>query len=137
MTPYRFAIDAFVVVWVAAMLALGVLAMTAIDRVANAADSLTQIAHEERDLATALAPLESLPLAGTQVASADQELRDASKRTAGDADITGASIHQLARIAFGVVALLALFPIVTFYLPLRVRRSQLVGAMEHRRPAAT
>lgn len=137
MRPYRFAIDAFVVVWVAAMLALGFLAMETVDRIAGAADSFSDIARQERDLATALSPLESLPLAGAQVATADRELRDDSARTAANAQLTGASIHELARIVFALVVMLALFPVVTFYLPMRVARSPIVAQLERRRPEPT
>jgi len=134
---HRLAIDAFVVVWVVAMLALGWLAMRAIDQVGNAASSLSDVAREESELAAALAPLESLPLAGPQVVSADRELRDAATRTDANAEVTGASIHELARIAFALVVMLALFPVVTFYLPLRAARSPLARELEHRRPEPT
>ena len=120
MRPYRFAIDAFVVVWVLSMLALGVFAMREFDRLAGTADSFAEIGQQESELASALAPLESLPLTGTSIASTDTQLREAAAATTSNAAVMRSSLHDLGRIVFGIVALVALFPVVALYMPMRL-----------------
>jgi len=120
MRSYRLAIDVFVVIWVAAMLTLGWLAMLEFDRLAGTADSLSGVAREESGLASALMPLESLPLTGDRVAQAERNLRATSTSTAADAEVMRGSLREVGRIAFGIVALIALFPVVVFYLPMRM-----------------
>jgi hypothetical protein len=119
MRPYRLAIDAFVVVWVISMLALGVFAMREFDRLADTAGSFAEIGQQESELAAALAPLESLPLTGTRIATTDAQLREAAASTTGSAAVMRSSLHDLGRIAFGIVALVALFPVVALYMPMR------------------
>lgn len=116
------AVDIAVVAWLAAMLSLGALAMGEIDRLGAAADSFVEIAHEENDLADALAPLKALPLVSDRIDSAQRELESASTRTAANAQTTRDSLHDLSRIAFALVALIALFPILAFYVPMRITR---------------
>jgi predicted PurR-regulated permease PerM len=120
--PLVTAVDVAVVVWLVLMLALGALAMGEINRLASAADSFVEIAQEETDLASALAPLRDLPLVSDRIESAQRELNSASARTAANAEVTRSSLRDLARIAFAVVALVALFPILTFYVPMRITR---------------
>jgi Flp pilus assembly protein TadB len=120
--PLVTAVDVAVVVWLAAMLALGGLAMGEINRLASAADSFVAIAHEESDLASALAPLKDLPLVSDRIDSAQHDLDSASARTAENAEVTRSSLRNLGRMAFVFVALMALFPILTFYLPMRITR---------------
>jgi predicted PurR-regulated permease PerM len=127
------AVDIAVVVWLGIMLALGGLAMGEINRLASAADSFVEIAQEETGLAAALAPLKALPLVSDQIDSDQRQLNSASARTAQNADITRSSLHDLAHIAFAFVALVAVFPIFTFYLPMRITRYMGDRAAVHRR----
>lgn len=115
-------IDVAVAAWLVTMLTLGGLAMHEIDRLAATADSFVEIAHEETDIAAALQPLTALPLVSAQIESARRELDSASARTADDAQVTRSSLHDLGRIAFAFVALVAAFPILTFYVPMRITR---------------
>ncbi len=130
------AVDVVVVVWLAAMLALGGLIKAEIDRLAATADSMTQVAQQESDIAAALAPLQALPFEGDQIANARQELLQASHRTLQDASVTGAAVHQLAGTAFLVVVLLAVFPVLVFYLPMRLNRHRARRDLRGRRRAA-
>ena len=132
------AIDVVVLVWLAAMLVVGGLVRSEIDRLAATADSMTQIAQQESALASTLEPLRSLPFGeGDQVAATQLQLQQASQRTSHDAAITGASVHQLADGVFLLVVLLALFPILVFYIPMRMTRHVARRATRgHRRVAA-
>ena len=132
------AIDVVVILWLAAMLIVGGLVRSEIDRLAATADSMTQIAQQESDLAAALEPLRSLPFGeGDQVAATQLQLQQASLRTSHDAAITGASVHQLADTVFLLVVLLAVFPILVFYIPMRMARHVARRATRgHRRVAA-
>ena len=117
------AVDVVVAVWLAAMLVVGGLVRSEIDRLAATSDSMTQIAQQESSLASALEPLRSLPFGeGDQVAATQLQLQQASRRTAHDAAITGASVHQLADTIFLLVVLVAIFPILVFYIPMRMTR---------------
>ena len=130
------AVDVVVVAWLAAMLVLAGLIKAEIDRLAATADSMTQVAQQENDIAAALAPLQALPFDGDQIATARQELLQASHRTQQDAMVTSASVHQLADTAFLVVTLLAVFPILVFYIPMRLSRHAARRALRSRRRAA-
>lgn len=130
------AVDVVVVAWLAAMLVLAGLIKAEIDRLAATADSMTQVAQQEADIAAALAPLQTLPFEGEQIATARQELLQASHRTQQDASVTSTSVHQLAGTAFLVVVLLALFPVLAFYVPMRMSRHAALRALRGRRRAA-
>lgn len=130
------AVDVVVVAWLAAMLVLGGLIEAEIDRLGATADSMTQIAQQESDIAAALTPLQALPFGGDQIANARQELLQSSHRTLQDASVTSASVHQLADTAFLVVVLLAVFPILVFYIPMRLTRHAARRALRSRRRAA-
>ncbi len=132
------AVDVVVLVWLAAMLVAGGFVRSEIDRLAATADSMTQIAQQESDLAAALEPLRSLPFGeGDQVALTQLQLQQASQRTSHDAAVTGESLHQLADSVFLLVVLLAVFPILVFYIPTRMTRHVARRATRgHRRVAA-
>lgn len=131
------AVDVVVLVWLAAMLVVGGLARSEIDRLAATADSMTQIAQQESDLASALQPLRSLPFGeGDQVAATQLQLQQASQRTSHDAAVTGASVHQVADSIFLLVVLVAVFPILVFYVPMRVTRHVARRASRRRRRVA-
>jgi len=119
------------------MVGLGLLAMMQIDRLGTASDSLLEISREEHDLAAALAPLRQLPLAGDQIASAQEGLEQASAASAKDAIETRSSLDALGGIAFTLVLLLALFPVFAFYVPMRVTRYTATRSVRRRRRAPT
>jgi hypothetical protein len=116
------AVDIFVGVWLVAMVVLGLLATMQINRLASASDSLLAVSRGEQDLSRALAPLRQLPLAGDQIASAQDELAQASAASAKDAVDTRSAVDALGNIAFAVVLLLAMFPVFAFYVPMRLTR---------------
>lgn len=117
------AVDVVVLVWLSAMLILAGLVRTEIDRLAATADSMTQVAQQENDLAAALQPLRSLPFGeGDQVAATQLQLQQASQRTSHDATATESAVHQLADSIFLLVVLIAVFPILVFYIPMRMTR---------------
>lgn len=117
------AVDVVVVMWLVAMLTLGAVVRAEIDHFAATADSMNQIAQQESDLASMLQPLRSLPFGeGDQVAATQLQLQQASLRTSHDAAVTGASVHQLADSIFLLVVLVAVFPILVFYIPMRLTR---------------
>lgn len=130
------AVDVVVLVWLAAMLLLGGAAKADIDRLDATADSLTQVAQQETALAAALQPLQALPFGGDQIASAQNQLDQASQRTRHDAAVTSSSVHGLANLVFLLVVLLAVFPILVFYVPMRLTRYAARRASRHRRRAA-
>ena len=131
------AVDVFVGIWLVAMVGLGLLAMTQVNRLGTASDSLLEISREEHDLAAALAPLRQLPLAGDQIASAQEDLEHASAASAKDAIETRSSVDALSSIAFALVLLLALFPVFAFYVPMRLTRYTSSRSIPRRRRAPT
>ena len=131
------AVDIFVGIWLVAMVVLGLLATMEINRLASASDSLLSISREEQDLSNALAPLRQLPLAGDQIASAQQELAKASAASAKDAVDTRSAVDSLGNIAFALVILLAIFPVFAFYVPMRLTRFTSTRAVGTRRSQAT
>jgi hypothetical protein len=133
--PLVTTIDVVVAAWLVAMLTLGALAMGEINRLAGAADSFVEIAQEETALGTALEPLKALPLVSDQIDSAVRRLDSASARTAQSAEVTRSSLHDLARVAFAFVALVAVFPILTFYVPMRITRHAATRALARGRRA--
>jgi hypothetical protein len=129
------AVDVLVGIWLVAMVGLGLLAMMQINRLGTASDSLLEISKEEHDLADALAPLRQLPLAGDRIATAQQDLEQASAASAKDAADSRSSLHALSSIAFALVLLLALFPVFAFYVPMRVTRYASTRSLGRRRRA--
>jgi hypothetical protein len=131
------AVDLFVGVWLVAMIGLGLLAMHEIARLGSTSDSLLAISREEEHLAAALSPLRQIPVAGDQIASAQDELMQSSAQSARDAVETRAAVDSLGNIAFAVVLSLAVFPVFAFYVPLRVTRRRSMRAPRGRpRPVA-
>jgi hypothetical protein len=126
------AVDVFVGVWLVAMIGLGLLAMHQFSRLASASDSLLAISREEQHLAGALSPLRQIPVAGDQIASAQEELMQSSAQSARDAVETRAAVDSLGTIAFALVLLLAIFPVFVFYLPLRLTRRTFMRAAQGR-----
>jgi len=126
------AVDVFVGVWLVGMIGLGLLATHQISRLGSTSDSLLAISREEQHLAGALTPLRQIPVAGDQIASAQEELMQSSAQSARDAVETRAAVDSLSTIAFALVLLLAIFPVFAFYLPLRLARRTLMRAAQGR-----
>jgi hypothetical protein len=128
------AVDVFVGVWLVAMIGLGLLTTHEIARLGSTSDSLLAISREEEHLAGALSPLRQIPIAGDQIASAQQELLQSSAQSARDAADARAAVDSLGNIAFGLVLLLAIFPVFAFYVPLRLTRRAFMRAALRGRP---
>jgi hypothetical protein len=126
------AVDVFVGVWLVAMIGLGLLATHQISRLGSTSDSLLAISREEQHLAGALTPLRQIPVAGDQIASAQEELMQSSAQSARDAVETRAAVDSLSTIAFALVLLLAIFPVFAPYLPLRLTRRTFMRAAQGR-----
>jgi hypothetical protein len=126
------AVDVFVGVWLVAMIGLGVLATHQISRLGSMSDSLLAISREEQHLAGALAPLRQIPVAGDQIATAQEELMQSSAQSARDAVETRAAVDSLGAIVFALVLFLAIFPVFAFYLPLRLTRRTFMRAAQGR-----
>jgi predicted PurR-regulated permease PerM len=129
------AVDVVVVVWLAAMLVVGGLIKFEVDQLAATADSMTEVATQENDLASALGPLRSLPLAGDQLAAVQVQLQQSAMRTEHDAAVARTSVHALGTSAFLLVVLLAVFPVFVFYIPMRLTRHARTPAAHRRRRA--
>ncbi len=126
-------VDVFVGAWLVAMLVLAWLTTSEIDRLAGVSDSLTQASASETALADAIGPLESLPVISGSVAGAAEQLRASALSTSTDATVASSAVHRLAAVAGAIIVLLALFPVVVVYVPLRVMR---VIAVRHTRNIA-
>ena len=129
------AVDLFVGLWLIAMAVLGLLAMSQVDRLGSAGDSMLSVSQEERQLAGALTPLREIPIAGAQIASAQEELTRASAESAADAAQTHEAVDSLGNIAFALVLLLAIFPVFAFYVPMRLMRHASLRAFRPRQLA--
>ena len=135
--PLTIAVDLAVLAWLAAMLLLEGAVRSELERLTATADSMTEIAVQENQLASTLDPLRVLPVGGDQIANAERDLRQAAIHTRHDATVTRDSLHDLAGSAFLLIVLLAVFPILAFYIPMRLTR--LVSGREvrgNRRAAA-
>jgi hypothetical protein len=114
------AVDVFVAAWLLAMLGLGFAARSQIDQLAGTASALTEIARDENSLAVALEPLKTVGVASDVITSTQQELLRASADTARDAGSMRASLDALGVIALAIVALVAVFPVLAIYVPMRL-----------------
>jgi len=126
------AVDVFVGVWLVAMIGLGLLATHEVARLGGTSDSLLAISREEQHLAGALTPLRQIPVAGDRIASAQEELMQASAQSARDAVDTRAAVDALGNITLALVLLLAIFPVFAFYIPLRLTRRTVMRAARGR-----
>jgi len=126
------AVDVFVGVWLVAMIGLGLLATHEVARLGGTSDSLLAISREEQLLAGALTPLRQIPVAGDRIASAQEELMQASAQSARDAVDTRAAVDALGNITLALVLLLAIFPVFAFYIPLRLTRRTVMRAARGR-----
>ncbi len=116
------AIDLVVVAWTLCMLALAGAVSTEIDRIGGVADSMSATASAETALATALGPLASIPFVNLNLGGAQHQLDEAAASTSAGAVSTRSAVRSLSRTSGLVVVLLALFPLLVFYLPLRMVR---------------
>jgi hypothetical protein len=122
-------IDGFVIIWIAACIALGVVVFREVHELTALSDTLVTAGRAIEDTTEALVPLEDLPFVGGEI----RELIDRADETARNAQASGRlTREQIERssLLLGLsVAIIPTVPLLAFYLPLRLSRAREVRAI--------